>query len=429
MQTFTLEEAAALIANKYGWHEGAQDTLLEQLVDAARAGMLTVRHPHTDLPYRPKQYRQFYEKVSASDLNRYFEGVGVPWRLDNDGETGDPIFDTEWWNQMQVLAWVLLGDRSVVREAGLPANERGHFFAEHTMPDGRREIVKVRDGRFTTVSLCARQADRGGSAFYPTLPMAKNAIIEALKAGKLTACGLQNGSGDLKEIPALSWADLELWYDPDFAGPKDLFRHGATHWDALRFKSKAVLAIWPDPLASAKEQPAVPAAPSAALIPDDQSIVRGPSARAGDNAFKNMVGLSWGEITMTFIEPEAVRIRAGGESRTFTYEVMGFKNHQSRMAKPNLVWDTLRTIAIVINTDKNLTDALPPQTDFKRRVSRLRVALQEFFGIEDDPIPYDAGGYRPAFSLTVEDHVIRHVRDRGIDDAEDKKDSEEPTWG
>ena len=28
MQTFTLKEAAALIANKYGWHEGAQKTLL-----------------------------------------------------------------------------------------------------------------------------------------------------------------------------------------------------------------------------------------------------------------------------------------------------------------------------------------------------------------------------------------------------------------
>jgi hypothetical protein len=142
MQTFTIEEAAALIANNYGWHEGAQDTLLKQLVDAAKAGMLAVRHPDTDLPYCPKRYREFYERVSASDLNRYFEGVGVPWRLDNDGETGDPLFDTEWWNQMQVLAWVYLRDRSVVRDAGLPADERGHFFEEHIMPDGRRELVK-----------------------------------------------------------------------------------------------------------------------------------------------------------------------------------------------------------------------------------------------------------------------------------------------
>jgi hypothetical protein len=83
MQTFTIEEAAALIAKKHGLHEGAQGTLIKQLLDAAKDGTLTVRHPHTDLPYRPKEHCEYYETVSLSDLNRFFEAAGVPWRLDN----------------------------------------------------------------------------------------------------------------------------------------------------------------------------------------------------------------------------------------------------------------------------------------------------------------------------------------------------------
>jgi hypothetical protein len=33
METFSIEEAAALIANKYGWHEGGQQSLLMDLLE------------------------------------------------------------------------------------------------------------------------------------------------------------------------------------------------------------------------------------------------------------------------------------------------------------------------------------------------------------------------------------------------------------
>jgi hypothetical protein len=98
-------------------------------------------------------------------------------------EKADP-FEAQCWSLMQVLAWVYLSDRSVVRDAGLPASERGHFFEGHTMPDGRRELVERPAGRFTVASLWVQQADRG-SACYPALHLAENAIIEALKEGKL----------------------------------------------------------------------------------------------------------------------------------------------------------------------------------------------------------------------------------------------------
>ena len=61
---------------------------------------------------------------------------------------------------------------------------------------------------------------------------------------------------------------------------------------------------------------------------------------------------------------------------------------------------------------------MPPQTNFKRRVSRLRVALQEFFGIQGDPIPYTTT-YKPAFSLTAEEHVIRYAHDQVADEDEE----------
>lgn len=79
---YTIEEAAIAIAKKYAWHKEAERTLSNQILDAAKSGALNVRHPHTDMPYRPKEHRKFYELVSVTDLNNWFESVGVPFRLD-----------------------------------------------------------------------------------------------------------------------------------------------------------------------------------------------------------------------------------------------------------------------------------------------------------------------------------------------------------
>ena len=227
MQTFTIEEAAALIANKYGWHEGAQKTLVKQLLDAAKDGTLIVRHPHTDLPYRPKEHCEYYETVGVSDLNRYFEAAGAPWRLDNGGDTADRLFETEWWNLHQVLAWVYLGDRALVKQGAI-----------------------VNQGADFAIQLKLEATNRQG-ACYTSFSAAEKALVEALQRGKLTAYGLENGEGNLKEIPSLQWADLKIWWgyrNPDHAGPHDCFRLGASRWIALRFRRKDILAQWPEPI-------------------------------------------------------------------------------------------------------------------------------------------------------------------------------------
>jgi hypothetical protein len=77
---YTLEEAAQAIATNLGWHDGARDTLKNQLMDAARDGLLTVRHPHTVVPYRPVTVREFNELVTPPDVNEWAARVGVSWR-------------------------------------------------------------------------------------------------------------------------------------------------------------------------------------------------------------------------------------------------------------------------------------------------------------------------------------------------------------
>ncbi len=137
--------------------------------------------------------------------------------------------------------------------------------------------------------------------------------------------------------------------------------------------------------------------------------------------FKAMQGLKWREITIRFIEPESVRVKARKCSKTFGYEAMGFKNRNSRESKPNKCWETLKVLAIATTTSRTLTDTLPPQTDVKRRVSRLRDVLQEFFGITDDPILYHHTTYKPAFILTAEEHVIKREHNRVRPDDEDEE--------
>lgn len=77
----TIREAASALAEKYGFNENTTKTMRTQLMDAAKSGDLTVRHPHTLLPYRPDTIRDFYELVSLSDLNAWLETQGVEYQL------------------------------------------------------------------------------------------------------------------------------------------------------------------------------------------------------------------------------------------------------------------------------------------------------------------------------------------------------------
>lgn len=78
---WTIENAAASIGTQKGFHGGAVRTLQEQMVSAASDGALTVRHPHTDLPFRPDTVRAFYELVTPVDVNSWLDrqSAGYLW--------------------------------------------------------------------------------------------------------------------------------------------------------------------------------------------------------------------------------------------------------------------------------------------------------------------------------------------------------------
>jgi hypothetical protein len=164
-------------------------------------------------------------------------------------------------------------------------------------------------------------------------------------------------------------------------------------------KVPVFLCTQPDDQAPAAEEPAATAASH-------------DTAAAAVNPFAAMDGLTWADIAITFIEPEAVRVRACSRTETFTFEGMGFKHRTSRMAKSNRCWSLLRALAIVSTSDKTLSEVCPTH-NLKRGMARLRDQLQLFFRIRADPIVFKKGdGYQPAFNLTIEEHVIRKVREQ-----------------
>lgn len=79
----TIREAASALAEKYGFNENTTNTMRAQLIEAAERGDITVRHPHTLLPYTPSTRRDFYELVSVADLNAWLEKQGAEYRLDS----------------------------------------------------------------------------------------------------------------------------------------------------------------------------------------------------------------------------------------------------------------------------------------------------------------------------------------------------------
>ena len=140
-------------------------------------------------------------------------------------EIPDP-FAQHLWGPAQLLSWVYLRNRAVVRAA----SPQDFFERELT----RKEL---------------RDRGRNG-ACYRTFEEAEDAVMVELQTGRLPSTGLANDEGDRKEIPSLLWADLEFSEDLISAKPKDFSRTTATVWHKLRFPREDVLAIWRDTLES-----------------------------------------------------------------------------------------------------------------------------------------------------------------------------------
>lgn len=158
-------------------------------------------------------------------------------------------FESPYWNLVQVLAWVYLGDRGLVRRAADEVTDHGEFLQRARMPDGREDLVATPAGRPTPLTLELTASYMGGRA-YDGLDQVYQEVLASLQNGALTCIGSKNGQGDPKTIPTVHWAGLRFYEDPLRAGPIDSTRDGATWWADLKFRRSEILAIWPDPFAA-----------------------------------------------------------------------------------------------------------------------------------------------------------------------------------
>lgn len=84
-ELWTLENAAIALAEQLMLTDESRGTLLDQMVAAANDGVLTVRHPHTDLPTNTGSVRTSYELVTPKDVNRWLSSIDAPYQWECDG--------------------------------------------------------------------------------------------------------------------------------------------------------------------------------------------------------------------------------------------------------------------------------------------------------------------------------------------------------
>jgi hypothetical protein len=177
-------------------------------------------------------------------------------------------FDAPYWNALQVLAWVYLGDRALVDLCGGGTSSAGTYRAEHKVlgeDGGLHSVVVETPGNPPNVRRLAVYAAAWGRASTgsPGTEDDEREILRKLVEGCLSVTGKQRDSRVRQEIAALEWCDLNIDYDKQAAVDRV---SGKEIYGRLMFRREAVLKLWPDVLAVDEKQPidsgnAEPAAP------------------------------------------------------------------------------------------------------------------------------------------------------------------------
>jgi len=157
-------------------------------------------------------------------------------------------FERPYWSALQALAWVYLGDRSLVAMFDPDVNDHGTFWQEVFTPDGKPQVIKTRSDPPSLLTLRAYAVHNHGCSF-PSPDEKKKEILDHLASGTLSATGLENGEGPRKPIPVPDWNDLFIDWDHSRTSSRRTERK-VSQWDDLRFERKNILAIWADPFES-----------------------------------------------------------------------------------------------------------------------------------------------------------------------------------
>jgi len=120
-------------------------------------------------------------------------------------------------------------------------------------------------------------------------------------------------------------------------------------------------------------------------------------------------GLSWGDISMRFIDKECLYIKAGGKSLgNINFAVLGFENKKN--GKPDIVWLTLFILGQLDGEISWETKGRSEEdaSKVKKNISILRRRLKNLFGISGDPFyPYNKEkAYKTKFIISADKEEI-----------------------
>lgn len=161
-------------------------------------------------------------------------------------------FDELYWNPLQILAWVYLGDRELVRKASDSFEDRETVFIEVVTPDGERKLTKKTADQISEIDLvmhAALRSDRRKDAF----DNAKKEIIDALVSSRISASGIREGKTDRTPIDPQQWIDLDFFFHDDgrmYAGWTRVPRRGESRYKFVKVGREEIMRLWPDPFAN-----------------------------------------------------------------------------------------------------------------------------------------------------------------------------------
>ena len=106
---------------------------------------------------------------------------------------------------------------------------------------------------------------------------------------------------------------------------------------------------------------------------------------------------SWDEIEIRFLSDERLQVISKDGRPTLNYAEFGFEDGRSE--KPNMAWETLRSIAegggVILPAGNG-----PDRAALEKRIQEIRRRLRDRFGIDEDPLPFTKGeGYRARFKI------------------------------
>ena len=118
--------------------------------------------------------------------------------------------------------------------------------------------------------------------------------------------------------------------------------------------------------------------------------------------------INWSDVSIWFISPEKVEVRAGIPLGVLNFIEMGFKDERIKKPdsyKPDLSWAALMSFAKLNQEiswkDKGVEEEV--RNSLKSCVKVIRIRLKFLFGIQSDPFhPYDRGNrsYRTRFKIS-----------------------------